>query len=90
MSLLNENQKNTKKKLKIMNITEDILQTDPMKRHQNLHLPYLYGRDIPSASIADAIVLAVYMPPQAPAPGHELRITFILCWSLMDPLTYSP
>ena len=23
--------------------------------------------------MADAIVLAVYMPPHAPAPGHELR-----------------
>ena len=33
----------------------------------------LYGRLMPNASIADAIVLAVYMPPQAPAPGHERR-----------------
>lgn len=83
-------QKTHTHKKKVMHITANILQTDPMKRHQNLHLPYLYGRDIPNASIADAIVLAVYMPPQAPAPGHELRITVILCWSLMDPLTYSP
>ena len=30
----------------------------------------LYGSDMPSASIAEAIVLAVYMPPQAPAPGQ--------------------
>ena len=28
---------------------------------------------MPSASIAHAMVLAVYMPPQAPAPGHECR-----------------
>ena len=28
---------------------------------------------MPSASIADAIVLAVYMPPQAPAPGQAWR-----------------
>ena len=30
----------------------------------------LYGSDMPSASIAEAIVFAVYIPPQAPAPGH--------------------
>ena len=51
---------------------------------------YLYGRDIPIASMAEAIVFAVYIPPQAPAPGQELRTTFFLCSSLMDPLTYSP
>ena len=33
----------------------------------------LYGSDMPSASIAEAIVLAVYMPPQAPAPGQAWR-----------------
>jgi hypothetical protein len=30
----------------------------------------LYGSDIPSASIAEAIVFAVYIPPHAPAPGQ--------------------
>ena len=29
-----------------------------------------YGRLIPSASIALAMVFAVYIPPHAPAPGH--------------------
>ncbi len=33
----------------------------------------LFGRLMPSASIADAIVFAVYMPPQEPAPGIALR-----------------
>ena len=33
----------------------------------------LYGSDMPSASIADAIVFAVYMPPHAPAPGQAWR-----------------
>ena len=33
------------------------------------------GSDMPSASIAEAIVFAVYMPPHAPAPGHECRTT---------------
>ena len=33
----------------------------------------LYGSDMPSASIAEAMVLAVYMPPQAPAPGQLWR-----------------
>src|SRR3990172_1917851 len=32
----------------------------------------LYGSDMPSASIADAIVFAVYIPPQAPGPGQEV------------------
>ena len=27
------------------------------------------GRDMPRASIAEAMVLAVYIPPQEPAPG---------------------
>ena len=27
---------------------------------------------MPSASIAEAMVLAVYMPPQAPAPGQAV------------------
>ncbi len=29
----------------------------------------LFGRLMPNASIAEAIVLAVYMPPHEPAPG---------------------
>ena len=31
------------------------------------------GMDIPIASMADAIVLAVNMPEQAPSPGHATR-----------------
>ena len=38
-------------------------------------LEELKGNDKPIASIADAIVLAVYIPPQAPGPGHDLLIT---------------
>ena len=34
-----------------------------------------YGSDMPSASIADAIVLAVYIPPQAPGPGQDVWTT---------------
>ncbi len=44
----------------------------------------LYGRLIPRASMAEAIVLAVYMPPQAPAPGQLLRTMSARCSSLMD------
>ena len=33
----------------------------------------VWGRLIPSASIADDMVLAVNMPPQEPAPGHARR-----------------
>ena len=35
-------------------------------------LEELKGKLIPNASIAEAIVFAVYIPPQAPAPGHAL------------------
>ena len=31
------------------------------------------GSDMPSASPTEAIVLAVYMPPQAPSPGQIAR-----------------
>ena len=37
-------------------------------------LDELYGKDIPIASIAEDIVLAVYIPPQAPGPGQALLI----------------
>mmetsp|Transcript_721 Transcript_721/g.2356 ORF Transcript_721/g.2356 Transcript_721/m.2356 type:complete len:267 (-) Transcript_721:643-1443(-) len=50
----------------------------------------LYGRVIPSASIAVAMVLAVYMPPQAPAPGHELRTMAKRSSSVIFPATYCP
>ena len=34
-----------------------------------------FGRLIPSASMAEAIVLAVYMPPQLPGPGMAVAST---------------
>ena len=34
---------------------------------------------MPSASIADAMVLAVYMPPQAPAPGQDFLHNRLAC-----------
>ena len=40
-------------------------------------LDALYGKLMPKASIALAIVLAVYIPPHAPAPGQAFSIT---CW----------
>ena len=41
----------------------------------NAGLEEEYGRLIPNASIALAMVLAVYMPPHAPAPGqHSVRL----------------
>jgi hypothetical protein len=33
-------------------------------------LEELYGNAIPNASIAEAMVFAVYIPPHAPAPGQ--------------------
>mmetsp|Transcript_809 Transcript_809/g.3145 ORF Transcript_809/g.3145 Transcript_809/m.3145 type:complete len:206 (+) Transcript_809:652-1269(+) len=49
-----------------------------------------YGSVMPSASAADAIVLAVYIPPQAPAPGHELRTMSARSSSSMAPAMYWP
>ena len=41
-------------------------------------------------SIADAIVFAVYIPPQAPAPGHAWRTISFRLFSSMRPARYSP
>ena len=53
-------------------------------------LEELYGRDIPIASIADDIVLAVYIPPQAPAPGQAFFIISLNSFSSIFPETFSP
>jgi hypothetical protein len=45
---------------------------------------------MPSASIAEAIVLAVYMPPQAPAPGQLWRTMSLRSSSVMLPARNSP
>lgn len=42
------------------------------------------------ASMALAIVLAVYMPPQAPAPGHAFRTMSCLYFSSIRPAAYAP
>ena len=68
----------------------------PARRHSSA-LPSLsagsdelYGSDSPSASIATAMVLAVYIPPHAPAPGHECWTMSSRCSSVMTPARYSP
>ena len=50
----------------------------------------LYGSDIPNASIAEAMVFAVYIPPHAPAPGQALFITHLNWSSDIFPETFSP
>ena len=50
----------------------------------------LYGRLMPIASIALAIVLAVYMPPHAPAPGHAFLLMSNLCVSSIRLAAYAP
>ena len=46
---------------------------------------------MPSASIAEAIVLAVYMPPQAPAPGQACADDLAArSSSVILPARYSP
>ena len=45
----------------------------------------LLGRLRPSASIAEAMVLAVYMPPQEPGPGIAVRSTSSSSASLTVP-----
>ena len=49
-----------------------------------------YGTERPRASIADAIVFAVYIPPQAPGPGHALRTMSSRVASSTLPVMYSP
>ncbi len=50
----------------------------------------LPGRLMPSASMADAIVLAVYMPPHEPGPGMALRSTSSSSSSLTAPRVWAP
>ena len=45
---------------------------------------------MPMASIAVAMVLAVYMPPQAPGPGQLLRTISLRSSSVMRSYTFSP
>ena len=45
---------------------------------------------MPMASIADAIVFAVYMPPHAPGPGHDERTIDSRVSSSILPVTNSP
>ena len=69
---------------------------EPISAHSSIlslliaGLDELYGSDIPKASIADAIVLAVYIPPHAPAPGQAFLITFLYSLSSIFPATFSP
>mmetsp|Transcript_10568 Transcript_10568/g.39160 ORF Transcript_10568/g.39160 Transcript_10568/m.39160 type:complete len:219 (+) Transcript_10568:606-1262(+) len=49
-----------------------------------------YGRDIPSASMHDAMVFAVYIPPHAPAPGQDFRTISDLSCSSIAPVTNCP
>ena len=48
------------------------------------------GSDMPMASATDAIVLAVYMPPQAPSPGQIARSILSTCSRLILPARQAP
>ncbi len=48
------------------------------------------GSDMPSASAADAIVFAVYMPPHAPSPGQIARSMRPTSSSLISPRAHAP
>ena len=48
------------------------------------------GNDMPSASAADAIVLAVYMPPQAPSPGQIARSIAATSSVVIFPARHAP
>ena len=48
------------------------------------------GRDMPMASATDAIVFAVYMPPQAPSPGQIARSILSTCSRLILPARQAP
>ena len=48
------------------------------------------GRDMPSASAAEAIVFAVYMPPQAPSPGQMARSIASTSSRVISPRAHAP
>ena len=48
------------------------------------------GSDIPIASAADAIVFAVYIPPQAPSPGQIALSIRLTSSSLINPRAQAP
>ena len=50
----------------------------------------LPGSDSPKASMAEAMVLAVYMPPQEPGPGIAVRSTSLNCSSVIAPAAFWP
>jgi len=45
---------------------------------------------MPSASATDAIVFAVYIPPQAPSPGTIAHSIFLSSSSLIVPALHAP
>jgi hypothetical protein len=45
---------------------------------------------MPSASMAEDMVLAVYMPPHAPSPGQALRSTARNCSSVISLASHLP
>ena len=49
-----------------------------------------FGSERPSASMAEAIVFAVYMPPQEPGPGMAVCSTSSSCASLMASAARAP
>ena len=49
-----------------------------------------YGSDMPMASTAEAMVLAVYMPPHDPAPGHALWMMSSYAASSILPAVRAP
>src|SRR6185436_19245303 len=49
-----------------------------------------FGKLMPSASMAEAMVLAVYMPPHAPAPGQACWIIALKSASLKLPAIFFP
>src|SRR5699024_10223085 len=53
-------------------------------------LDAVLGKLIPIASIAEAIVLAVYIPPNEPAPGHALHSSSFTSHPLISPLFNCP
>ena len=49
-----------------------------------------YGKLMPNASMAEAMVLAVYIPPHAPAPGHACCIIPLKSASVNSPAIFCP
>ena len=67
-----------------------LLRAKPSRRRSTAGGAAEPGSDMPRASAALAMVLAVYMPPQAPSPGQIACSTSVTCSRVIRPARQAP